>query len=740
MPAPVAILFGAAFTVAVSFALGSLLLRRWKLPLDAGEERMFAFVTGAALLSVVVFFLCAAGLARPAIFLLCGAAVLAAATYWRTWRSSGKPGPPLSRVWKWIFAAGFAAYFVLYFFNAMAPEISPDGTAYHLGLTARYLREHGFVRNATNIYAAMPGGMEMLFLFAFAFGRHSAAALVHFAFLCALVWAVLLYGRRFGTGAAGAFSAVMLMATPVAGIDAASAYNDVALACAGFCCFYLLQIWDAAPEQDRRVPFAAGLLAGFAYALKYTGAVVVIYALGFLAWRSWRRRARVWPAVSAAAVAALILMLPWMAKNWLWVQNPFSPFANRWFPNPFVHLLFEQQYARQLRNPAYYGLKSWTEIPLALTVNGSLTGILGPLYLLAPLGLLAVRARMGRRLLLAGTLFAVPYAANLGCRFLIPALPFFALALGAVLTRVPALAVPVILLHGWISWPDIVNRYYPPSNFHLHKIPLPQALRIRSEEEFLRWNVETYAQAELLDRVVPPGAKVLSFDPTAEAYTSRDVLVVYQSAFNETARDILFAAMNPDYTAARQVQFHFPAQTFRRVRVVVDAARGSEPFCIHELRFFRDGAELERAPGWRLRARPNRWDVQMAFDNSPVTRWRSWQPPAPGMFVEADFGAPRAIDTVRVERSGDQRGITLRLEGDSKPVAARLEQKIVPAPPRLRQAAAQELQARGIRYLLVNDSNLVADDFWVNRAAWRLTLAGQAGGARLYRLDAPPLP
>src|ERR1044071_3372268 len=98
MPAPVSILFGAVFTAAVSFALGKLMLQLCPPALEAGEERVFAFVIGAATLSLLVFLLCAAGLARAGVFLLLGGAALAAACYRRAWRTRGKPGagrPPL---------------------------------------------------------------------------------------------------------------------------------------------------------------------------------------------------------------------------------------------------------------------------------------------------------------------------------------------------------------------------------------------------------------------------------------------------------------------------------------------------------------------------------------------------------------------------------------------------------------------------------------------------------------------
>ena len=75
---------------------------------------------------------------------------------------------------------------VLYFINALAPEASPDGSTYHLGTVLKYFHAHGFLRITTDIYASISEGVELLFLFAFSFGKHSSTALVHFAFLVTL--------------------------------------------------------------------------------------------------------------------------------------------------------------------------------------------------------------------------------------------------------------------------------------------------------------------------------------------------------------------------------------------------------------------------------------------------------------------------------------------------------------------------------------------------------------------------
>ena len=61
------------------------------------------------------------------------------------------------------------------------------------------------------------------------------------------------------------------------GIDGISAYVDVSAACAVFGVFYLLEIWDK--ERIPALLIAAGLLAGFAYAAKYTAGLAVPYAV-----------------------------------------------------------------------------------------------------------------------------------------------------------------------------------------------------------------------------------------------------------------------------------------------------------------------------------------------------------------------------------------------------------------------------------------------------------------------------
>ena len=133
-----------------------------------------------------------------------------------------------------------------------------------------------------------------------------------------------------------------------------------------------------------------GLLAGFCYASKYTAFLAVPYAFIFIAWKLLREHQAVIKPLLLFSACVMLMMVPWMAKNWIMLDNPFSPFFNSIFPNPYTHQSFEAGYSAQMRN--YHGLESHWDIPLEVTVHGeTLVGLIGPLFLLIPLALLSLR-------------------------------------------------------------------------------------------------------------------------------------------------------------------------------------------------------------------------------------------------------------------------------------------------------------------------------------------------------------
>ena len=451
MPAVFYILFGALFTTTVCWAAGRILLRSTGANLHRVEEDALGLVVGAGPVSLLVFVIAALHIAQKGVYLAVGLAIIAAAVRLGAHRNVAPAYPPLPRFWRWFLVVLVSAFTVAYFFDAMAPEFSPDGASYHLGIVSRYARAHSLRKFPMNMYGSLSQGIEMLYLMAYAFGRHSSAALVHYAFLLSLTFSVLSFGRRVGKPLAGLGAAMLVYVAPIIGIDGTTAYVDVAVAAILFAVFYLVQIWDA----ERRTPMlpVIGLTAGFAYAAKYSAFVAVIYAVGYVLWRTRRIRA-----VAIVALCSLALVIPWVVRDALWYGNPFAPMLNAWFPNALMHVSREREWTAWLRS---YDLASRWSIPLDLTVRGGLNGIFGPVFLLLPLALLTLRTSVCRRVLFAGALFSLPYAANIGARFLIPALPFFAFALACLIAARPAVLGAVIAFHAVASWPACVRLYAP---------------------------------------------------------------------------------------------------------------------------------------------------------------------------------------------------------------------------------------------------------------------------------------
>jgi hypothetical protein len=391
---------------------------------------------------------------------------------------------------------------------------------------------------------------------------------------------------------------------------------------------------------------------------------------------------------------------------------------------------------------AIYQLKSRWEIPMQVTTYGSLSGLLGPVFLLAPLGLVALRRKEGRQLWLAALVFSLNYFSNIAARFLIPSMPFVALSIALALSAVPRLAIGVAMLSAVLSWPAIVARYAHPDAWRLLRIPWKEALRLRPEESYLERRLEHYGIDRLIERKTAPGSTVFTFVPVPEAYTSRHIRVEYQSASNQIAGKILSTAAAPEYAPTWRLRFLFPRQTLRGLRVVQTnrGNRGSEDtWSIHEFRIYDGERELPRAARWRLTAQPYPWGIQDAFDNSLVTFWLCGETLQPGQFVAVDFHGEQTADSVVLEAAPNQWAVRLKLEGQDAAgrwqlLAAAATPGDAPRPLGLRRAVADELKRRGIDYLLVFDTDNGADDLRLNADLWGMRAVGDYKGARLYQL------
>jgi hypothetical protein len=454
--------------------------------------------------------------------------------------------------------------------------------------------------------------------------------------------------------------------------------------------FSLLENWGA--ERSPALAAPIGLLAGFACGAGPAGWLAPLYALGFVAWRGRRQALRPLAVVALSALAA--------AGPALWTLHA---------------------EARNLRSPALTEILDAPEAALHATIlGGAVEGLAGPLFLLAPVALLAWRTAAGKRALLAAVLFALPYAVRLETRFLIPALPFVSLAMGLGLANTRVLLPLLAGAHLILAWPPITALYCEPSAWRIRSVSPGPALYQRSRENYLARYLPGYTLARAAGAQASVRGKVLAVTSLAPSYTPLDVVQ------SEALAQMLSAAVTPQLRPTRLLRFRFPQRVVRGIRVT-----SSEPWTVHELRLFDGSRELARAPQWRLRARPDTRDVQLAFDNNPVTLWT-------GERLEIDCGGPVVLESVLLETRPAQGGASLLVEifdevGEWQLVPDLPEQTDLLRPPGLRRLAALELQLRGIRYIAVDGSDSLGRDLAEKPRWWQVEEIAREGNLRLYR-------
>jgi len=722
-----AILLGAALALGGAYAWGVILLRR----LAAPPEIVLAM--GAAFESLLVFLLLVLHLAWKPAFLVVGLAPLALLPFLSRAKLRDVAVEPLSRngrIAAWVI---FAAYGIWYLVNAMAPEISPDGITYHLGLPFEYTRLGRFPDRIA-FYEMLPQGMEMLFTMAFAFGRHSAAKLVEFGFLAATPTLLMRIGRRLGLpDRASLVAAVFYFCAPVTGLTGTTSYNEAALVFFTLAAFYLLLVW-----RDTGVQWylaAAGSAAGFCYAIKMPGAVVLASAaLGVAAWGGSLR----WRGLALLAAGALPAVAPWLVRNAVVAGNPLAPLGNAVFPSPYFHLLSERILAANL---ASWGHVAPLDVPWQLAFGDHFTGTFGPLLLALPLILLAWRSRAARLVAAAAVLLALPWLSNQGARFLMPSMALAGLALGAALAGIwrGRVAWAAIALQAIVCWPQALNLWQPDYVFRLHSFPLAAALRIETQANYLARTLPEYQVARMVEKHTPNGARIFSMDAVASAYLPRAVTVSWQSAEGDRMMDALQSAFyaNPMY----QHRGQWAAEPLMGLRFRLPASDEGE-WDIAEVEIYSKGKRVPVTGGWSLAVEPNPWEAPLALDGNYATRWRTWRPIEAGMAFEIDFERSVIADGVALVSGAPCEGVPLeiwikptnddwRLAANSPPTLA------TPAVPRRPEATAA-LRRDGFGYVLVpvegGGKSLTGADMLANPVAWDLEPVARAGSSALFRI------
>jgi hypothetical protein len=672
---------------------------------------------GAAALSFAIFFLRLSGHAGPRGMIALG--IISTAPL--IWLGVGAVNwPRLPRV----IAVIFIAYSVFYIVQAMAPETRSDANVYHLTPAVESMRSGGF-GDQISFYERLPQGMENLFAMAYSVGGSSAAKLIHLALFLATFPLLIELGRWIGASIEiSAIAATLYLCAPVAGVSGTSAMTDAALVFYTAATLLLLLLWRE--DRDDRLLLLAGLTAGFCYCCKITGILIPVFAGVYLITvRRWK------PALLFSA-AALSMMTPWIIRNAVEVGNPTAPLLNRYFPNPYFHIATEDLYSENLRS---YGGVSLREVPLEITVGGAkLQGIVGPVFLLAPLALLALRYRTGRIVVACAVVLAVPWFLNMGTRFLMQSVPFVALAMAMAVPRAGAYALLLIQSVG--AAPPLLEQY---AQSYPELFPWRAALRIESEPDFMRRACWDYRIAKMVEANTQPGDRIFDLFGAQLALMDREVVGSYQTAAGDNLSTGFELALFQDRGTLYDQRAAFSEQPLRAIRIEQTAST-RQIWSVHEIELFRGEQKVGNSRRWILDAWPNSWEAPLGLDQNLVSRWRTWEPAQPGMYYELVFDRPEALSGINVVGRNSENEPTIAISGqkaDGGWVRFPAPRTARPAL-NLQRSAVKMVRRAGLKYILTPTGKGGGGPIGVamvnHLSDWGVEIAGQVDSVYLLRI------
>lgn len=273
-------------------------------------------------------------------------------------------------------SAGLSINICLSLLLGLAPPAEDfDALFYHLTVPAIWLRQGSAVDFIPSPHYWFPKIVEGIYVWALTFGADSATHLIHLLWL--VLTGLLLWhwaNRVFGSRIAW-FSLLILLSMPSLPYLAAWAYTDYALVFAALATLYAL--WKQSLASDTAWLVIAGLMAGLAVSVKYTGVIVPIAGVLIILIKGRSLRSCL-----VFGMTCTLAALPWYARNWISTGNPIYPFI---FGGSGWDSFYEQIYAAP-GSGIGWNLSSLISLPVTATLGlkdaNYFDGRIGPFFLI----------------------------------------------------------------------------------------------------------------------------------------------------------------------------------------------------------------------------------------------------------------------------------------------------------------------------------------------------------------------
>jgi 4-amino-4-deoxy-L-arabinose transferase-like glycosyltransferase len=185
--------------------------------------------------------------------------------------------------------------------------------------------------------------------------------------------------KRYFNAKTALFSSLIFLGLPSVIMHSTSAYSDFGLVFYVLLSIYALLNWQR--ENNVFWLVSSGIFCGLSIGAKYTGAINLLLLTLFII----IRQKKIKPLIYFLA-PCLVIVLPWLAKNMIFVNNPVYPFLYNIFGGKYWNAFNMERYYRILGS---YGPKNLSSMPWYLIGEWKTDIPLGPiLFIILPFTLI----------------------------------------------------------------------------------------------------------------------------------------------------------------------------------------------------------------------------------------------------------------------------------------------------------------------------------------------------------------
>ena len=430
--------------------------------------------------------------------------------------------------------------------NAAVPPFYWDALTYHLAVPKAYADAHGFIYMPDNVYASMPMGGSLFYLWPYLWDGLITARASHLVATLLALSLTYRLGRIWLSRFYGALACAFVMLTSPVMVVIGGAHNDHFQILFTVAALYVYFKWSrGGAAAPKRAWLALGIFVGAALAVKYSAYAVVAAFVPIWVYDVIRKRVRPsW--VVKAVIVAFVMVAPWLVKAFVERGSPVFPLfydilGGRGFTAEQADRLMTWQFGMGRGR----GLIDLVLLPYRVSVEADVgykefSGIYLP-FLLPLAALAALFFRRGGRLVAFGWLYLLAwFFGPQQLRFLGAGLPALAAAAAGVLAAAEG---------GWDGWPRRLWRSFVIVGAFLVSVPFFAGALLGAtanytylfapgRDAFLRSRVGFFAAQEFINEELPADAKILMVFTNHTLYLERDA--AYDSFLEASA--LLLAA------------------------------------------------------------------------------------------------------------------------------------------------------------------------------------------------------